>query len=80
MQLLAWNDTQVAFAPMQPVHRLFESQAERAGQAPALVFGDQQLDYAELNRQANRLAHRLRAHGVGPEVLVGIAAERSSNW
>ncbi|WP_317847587.1 non-ribosomal peptide synthetase [Pseudomonas sp. HTZ2] len=77
LQLLAWNDTQVAFAPMQPVHRLFESQAERAGQAPALVFGDQQLDYAELNRQANRLAHRLRAHGVGPEVLVGIAAERS---
>ncbi|WP_323114777.1 non-ribosomal peptide synthetase [Pseudomonas guariconensis] len=77
LQLLAWNDTQVAFAPMQPVQRLFEMQAERAPDAPALVFADQQLDYAELNRRANRLAHRLRALGVGPEVLVGIAAERS---
>jgi len=77
LQLLAWNDTQVAFAPMQPVQRLFELQAERTPDAPALVFGEQQLDYAELNRRANRLAHRLRERGVGPEVLVGIAAERS---
>ncbi|WP_194791292.1 amino acid adenylation domain-containing protein [Pseudomonas sp. UFMG81] len=76
-QLLAWNDTSVAFAPMQPVQRLFEWQAERAPHAPALVFGEQQLDYAELNRRANRLAHLLRAEGVGSEVLVGIAAERS---
>ncbi|WP_163007187.1 AMP-binding protein, partial [Pseudomonas viridiflava] len=36
-----------------------------------------QLTYRELNRRANRLAHVLIAHGVGPEVLVGIAVERS---
>ncbi|TDF82583.1 non-ribosomal peptide synthetase [Pseudomonas sp. H9] len=76
-QVLQWNDTAVAYPAVQPVQRLFELQAERTPDAPALVFGDQQLSYAELNRRANRLAHRLRDQGVGPEVLVGIAAERS---
>ncbi|MEG1039167.1 MAG: amino acid adenylation domain-containing protein [Pseudomonas sp.] len=76
-QLQAWNDTAVAYPAMQPVQRLFELQAERTPHAPALVFGDQQLSYAELNQRANRLARRLREQGVGPEVLVGIAAERS---
>ncbi|MFG0553482.1 AMP-binding protein, partial [Pseudomonas sp. yb_9] len=33
--------------------------------------------YRELNRRANQLAHKLREQGVGPDVLVGIAAERS---
>ncbi|PNA60317.1 non-ribosomal peptide synthetase, partial [Pseudomonas sp. MPR-LB3] len=46
-------------------------------QAPALRFGDVSLSYAELNRRANRLAHRLLEAGVGPDVLVGLALERS---
>ncbi len=37
------------------------------------------LTYAEVNRRANRLAHLLRRHGVGPEVLVGICMERSAD-
>jgi amino acid adenylation domain-containing protein len=43
----------------------------------ALVYGDQQLSYAQLNTRANQLAHYLRTLGVGPEVLVGVCAERS---
>ena len=35
------------------------------------------LDFAELHTQANRLAHYLRDKGVGPDVCVAIAAERS---
>ncbi|CAK15987.1 non-ribosomal peptide synthetase [Pseudomonas entomophila] len=46
-------------------------------QAPALVCGDRQLSYAELEVRANRLAHRLIAEGVGPEMFVGVALERS---
>lgn len=41
------------------------------------MFGEQRLNYAELNRRANRLAHRLIEAGVGPDTLVGLAVERS---
>jgi amino acid adenylation domain-containing protein len=59
------------------VRRLIERQARARPDAGALVFGDETLSYGELNARANRVAHRLIALGVGPEVLVGIATERS---
>ena len=64
-------------SPGTGVHELFEEQVERAPGAPAVVFGREQLPYRELNRRANRLAHRLRGLGVGPEVVVGVCLERS---
>ncbi|VFT21756.1 peptide synthase [Pseudomonas aeruginosa] len=60
----------------QGVHRLFEAQAGLTPDAPALLFGEERLSYAELNALANRLAWRLREEGVGSDVLVGIALER----
>ncbi|PTC36731.1 Pyoverdine sidechain non-ribosomal peptide synthetase [Pseudomonas paraeruginosa] len=60
----------------QGVHRLFEAQAGLTPDAPALLFGEERLSYAELNALANRLARRLREEGVGSDVLVGIALER----
>src|SRR5687768_17431579 len=59
------------------IHSLAEAQARRAPQAPALAFGAEHLTYAELEGRANRLARALRRRGVGPEALVGVAAERS---
>ncbi len=59
------------------IHSLVEAQARRAPQAPALAFGGERLTYAELEGRANRLARALRRRGVGPEALVGVAAERS---
>ncbi len=59
------------------VHRLIEHQVRRAPLATALTFRDTALSYGELNRRANRLAHRLIALGVKPETRVGIAMERS---
>ncbi|QLG92339.1 non-ribosomal peptide synthetase [Pseudomonas yamanorum] len=43
----------------------------------ALVWQDGHLSFAQLHAQANRLAHYLRDKGVGPDVCVAIAAERS---
>nr|UXE46116.1 linear gramicidin synthase subunit B [uncultured bacterium] len=59
------------------VHRWIECQAERTPNAVALSFRDVSLTYAALNARANRLARHLRGLGVGPEVLVGLCAERS---
>ena len=53
-------------------------QAERTPAAVALTCAGETLTYSELNARANRLAHRLRAEGVGPEVLVGLCAGRSA--
>ena len=59
------------------IHQLFEQQVESSPDAIAVVFGDRQLTYRQLNQQANQLAHHLRALGVRAEVLVGICVERS---
>ncbi|HHP7009862.1 TPA: non-ribosomal peptide synthase/polyketide synthase [Pseudomonas aeruginosa] len=77
-QLLeGWNATAAEYPLQRGVHRLFEEQVERTPTAPALAFGEQRLDYAELNRRANRLAHALIERGVGADRLVGLAMERS---
>ncbi|HEV3052104.1 MAG TPA: amino acid adenylation domain-containing protein, partial [Longimicrobium sp.] len=74
--LEVWNGTAAPYPAESCVHELFERQAERAPGATAVVFGDARLDYAELNARANRLAHDLRARGVGPEVRVALCVER----
>ncbi|MBY4899382.1 non-ribosomal peptide synthetase, partial [Cupriavidus sp. AU9028] len=66
-----------AYPPVQPVHRLFEARAAQQPDAIALAFGEDTMTYAALNRRANALAYRLREHGVGPDVPVGVLAERS---
>ncbi|HGO6834922.1 TPA: non-ribosomal peptide synthase/polyketide synthase [Pseudomonas aeruginosa] len=77
-QLLeGWNATAAEYPLQRGVHRLFEEQVERTPAAPALAFGEERLDYAELNRRANRLAHALIERGVGADRLVGVAMERS---
>ena len=76
-QLVQWNATQVDCPKDVCVHQLFEQQVERTPDAVALVFEDQLLSYAELNRRANQLAHYLQSLGVGPEVLVGVCMLRS---
>ncbi|MGJ7564544.1 amino acid adenylation domain-containing protein [Variovorax sp. GB1R11] len=77
-QLAAWGENHRRHEGAQPVHRQIEAHAKLQPSAPALVFGDEALSYAELNARANRLAHRLVALGVGPDVLVGICVERST--
>jgi amino acid adenylation domain-containing protein len=60
------------------LHRLFEARAAARPDSFAVSFEGERLTYAELNRRANRLAHTLRARGVGPESLVGVCLEPSA--
>ncbi|HKV12758.1 MAG TPA: amino acid adenylation domain-containing protein [Thermoanaerobaculia bacterium] len=75
--LTEWNDTGVLPAGPATLPALFAAQAARSPRAVAVVCGEESLTYAELDRRAGRLAQRLRAMGVGPEVRVGLCAERS---
>ncbi|MFJ4246540.1 non-ribosomal peptide synthase/polyketide synthase [Streptomyces iakyrus] len=61
----------------RPVHLLVQEQAHRTPDAVAVVEGDRHLTYGALNAQANRLAHRLVAEGVGREDVVGVCLARS---
>ncbi|MEU9045080.1 MULTISPECIES: amino acid adenylation domain-containing protein, partial [unclassified Kitasatospora] len=74
--LTEWNDTAVE-PPSATLPALLEAQAARTPEAVALVCGERELSYRELNTRANRLAHLLIRRGVGPESLVAVCLERS---
>ncbi|WP_130904172.1 non-ribosomal peptide synthetase [Pseudomonas sp. Sample_22] len=76
-QLLEWNPPFKAAQNPLCVHQLIEAQAVARPDATALIFNDVQLSFDQLNRRANRLAHHLRGRGIGPEVRVGLAMQRS---
>ncbi len=75
--LTVWNRPAVESREPLCLHRIFEAQAERSPDAPAVTFESESLTYRELNERANRLAHHLRRLGVGPESRVGLCVERS---
>ncbi|MFI9526064.1 amino acid adenylation domain-containing protein [Micromonospora rosaria] len=65
------NDSTVA-PTRGTVHEAFQAQVRRTPHAPAVTAGDSRLSYAEVDRRANRLAHRLIAAGVTPQSTVGV--------
>ncbi|HEU4881300.1 MAG TPA: amino acid adenylation domain-containing protein, partial [Longimicrobium sp.] len=73
-----WNATRRPY-PTEGVrvHDLFHAQAARTPHAVALSWRGERLTYAQLARQANRIANALRRRGVGPEVRVGICLPRT---
>ncbi|MBL1266132.1 amino acid adenylation domain-containing protein, partial [Candidatus Methylomicrobium oryzae] len=73
---MSWNKTAAVY-PAGFVHALISQTAAAQPEATALLCGDRTLSYAELERRSNRLARYLIERGIGPEVPVGIAMERS---
>ncbi|MBO8183992.1 non-ribosomal peptide synthetase [Streptomyces spirodelae] len=71
-----WNDT-AREHPAETWPALFEAQAARTPDAVAVVSEDTELNYAQLNGRANRLARTLVASGIGPESVVALALPRS---
>jgi amino acid adenylation domain-containing protein len=70
------NDTDRPYPAQDCLHTLIERHAELAPDAVAVIHGNTTLSYAQLNREANRLAHHLRGLGVAGDVPVAIAMER----
>jgi amino acid adenylation domain-containing protein len=72
------NQTAADYPKNKCIHQLFEEQVALYPERPALRSGERELSFAELNREANRIAHVLRTHGVGPNVSVALCLERSA--
>jgi amino acid adenylation domain-containing protein len=75
--LTEFNTTAADYPHAASLHELFEAQAAEMPDAVAVVFGNEQLPFGELNKRANRLAHRLGSLGVGPDACVGLCVEPS---
>jgi amino acid adenylation domain-containing protein len=73
----AWNHTRTPFPRDRCIHELFEEQAARTPDAPAVLEDERATSYGELNRRANQLARRLRGEGVGREARIGVAMQPS---
>jgi len=75
--LVQWNETSADYPREVCLHELIEAQVERTPAAAALISGDEQTSYRELNERANQFAHYLESLGAGPDVLVGVMLNRS---
>ncbi|MCA1685270.1 MAG: AMP-binding protein, partial [Planctomycetia bacterium] len=77
-RLALWNATDAPGPAAPCVTGLIERRAAENSDAPAVAAADGSLTYRSLNERANRLAHRLRKLGVGPDVRVAVCAGRTS--
>lgn len=79
-QLLAdWAENPTPYDPDLCIHSQFEAQVRRTPDAEALAFEAQSFTYDELDRAANRVAHRLRDLGVDRGSVVGLHVKRGPN-
>ncbi|KAF9958985.1 hypothetical protein BGZ65_000977 [Modicella reniformis] len=73
----SWNETSATYPDHLCIHQLFEHQVGLTPQATALVYGDKELSYSNLDTKANQLAHLLIELGVRPDTPVAICVDRS---
>ncbi len=83
--VMEFNDTKLEYPAERLVHQWFEEQVEKHPEAAAVVEepaggGEARtVSYRELNSRANRLAHRLRIEGAGPDSIIAVIIERSAD-
>jgi len=78
-QQAAWNQTEAVYDGPACLHEMVAATVARVPDAVAVTCDDRELTYAELDRRANGLAHRLRHLGVGPEIVVPVLLDRSED-
>jgi amino acid adenylation domain-containing protein len=75
--LTAFNATRSDYPRTTCVHTLVSARAAETPDRIAVADTNTVLTYGELNRRANRLARRIKGHGVGPDVAVAVCMPRS---
>ena len=78
-QQAAWNDTRVCYDAPDSLHEMVAETARRTPHAVAVWFDDREMTYADLDGQANALAHSLQRYGVGPDSIVPVLLGRSED-
>ncbi|MFD3702175.1 amino acid adenylation domain-containing protein [Nocardia sp. NPDC058658] len=73
-----WNETAYDIVDTTVVE-LFQAQAGRTPDALAVVCGETELTYAELDLRAEQLARSLSSYGVGPDSIVAVALPRTAD-
>ena len=77
-EIYGHNATEQPLAAPADLVARFEAAARSRPDQPAVVSGTERLDYATLDRRANRLADALIERGVRPDQVVGLCAQRSA--
>ena len=75
--LFGFNDTAADYPSDKTIVDLFSEQAQKTPDSIAVVFGDEQLTYRQLDARSNQLGHLLRSNGIREDSLVAICLERS---
>ncbi|GGG93372.1 hypothetical protein GCM10011586_05150 [Silvibacterium dinghuense] len=76
--LIDWNHTATGYPRHTAIHRLFEQQVLKTPDAIAVVSDQHSFTYAELNEQANQVAHFLLRSGVKSGTRVAMSLPRSA--
>src|ERR1700739_1684567 len=76
--LRTWAGCRTKYPRHMTVAQQFEDVVVKFPHKTAVICGERELIYSDLNRAANRGAHRLKEMGVGPDTLVGLCVERSA--
>ncbi len=77
--LFEWNQTAEDYEQDKTVAQLFEAQVDQTPEAPALVYENISLTYAELDQRANKVAQVLRDAGLQPDGIVGLYCYRTTD-
>jgi len=75
--LVEFNSTAAEYPEDKCIHHLFEEEADRTPDGIAVVMGNGQLSFAQLNSRANQLAHHLSRQGFGSDAIVSLFLDRS---
>lgn len=75
--LYDFNNTKAEYPSQKTVHQMFEQQCVKEPGKVALVFGEIEITYGELNERSDKIASYLRKNGIAPDTVVGVVMKRS---